>query len=386
MLSFPRSLVLAATTIGLVGCMADEAGPDPLITEPASSGPGDPLPPAGGELVAWPDPFGDRTDCEDFQNYPPVPPYVAPGDHCSVSNPTPECPPELEDICEIPCSGWEGPYNIYGDNCHDAANCGVGAGQECGQETGILSCTGNTSGIGGHTVNYTVVPYEAPEDETSGTSGTSGTTGDATDTTGNEPDQWVICLSEPQHTNCNASKCCWLQDSPTPQTGEGEPGHACYEARCGSQAQDDGGTVLPVGECWPTISNEPPCDPPWSQEALECCQEYTKRWDHALPKMCKNSTYENQVDFRCDVYVECVEAAGWPPNQGASSSSDGGDSSSSTGDSPVGTEGAASGTGGTSGSYGGSTSGSYEGSTSLSQEEPLHSGLSGVHGATSMGL
>lgn len=344
-------LYVAATLVA--GCGVELAPPAPL--EQTTDGNDSAVRPVDDGLAAWPDPFADAEDCEDFQNYPDVPPYEGPADHCGRNRVNPGCPDGVE--CEIPDSGWEGPYNIYADNCHDAANCGVEAGENCEDiSTGILSCTGNTSGLGGHTVNYTVMPYTPPEEPDEGTTGgDSGSGSGSSDTGDDEPDQWLVCLSEPQHSDPDATKCCWLQDSETPQTGDGDPGHACYEYRCGNQANDDGGEVLPPGECWPTPSEDPPCDPPWSDEALECCQEHTKRWDHALPHMCRESSYDNQVDFRCDVYVQCVEAAGWPP-EGSSSSDDG--SSTDDGSEESTSSGGLSTTGYGQGSYG--TSGGTE--------------------------
>jgi hypothetical protein len=188
----------------------------------------------------------------------------------------------------------------------DRGLCGVDAGTCADIDTGILSCTGNTSGIGGHTINYSVVPG-----------------------TGVHEGKFVICLSEPQSADPNAGKCCWVQDTDVPKTAPGQPGNACYNYQCGSQATSTGGTALPAGKCWPTASDAPPCKPPWNKTALACCKDWAKRWDHALPKMCSIQSYNNQVGFRCDAYAACIEAAGWQP-PGGSTGSDSGSSGDDT--------------------------------------------------------
>lgn len=232
----------------------------------------------------------DGYDCSLFQNYPAPPPYNAPGPHCNQNNPSPPnpgCPAGVGDQCEIPDSGWEGPYNIYKDNCHDAASCGVDAGDCANVTTGILSCGGNTSGTGGHTVNYSVFPGK-----------------------GANLGKWIVCLSEPQKNDPDADKCCWVQNTQTPQTAAGQPGHACYDYQCHPQNEDHGGTALPSGQCWPTPSSDPPCGTTWNNAALVCCQNYAKRWDHSLPKWCSQNGYNTQVQFRCEAYAECVQSAG----------------------------------------------------------------------------
>ena len=319
-------------------------------------------------------------DCSLFQNYPDPPDWEGPGDHCDHDpGENPGCPAGLGETCEVPDSGWEGPYNIFGDNCHDAASCGVDAGVCAEITTGILSCTGNTQGIGGHTVNYSVFP------------GTGQYEGDH-----------IVCLSEPQHPDPDASKCCWVQDDDTPDTGTGQPGHACYEHRCGSQAQDDGGTSLPSGQCWPTPSSEPPCGTTWNSQALACCQQYASRWDHALDEWCSETGYDTQIQFRCEAYAACVESAGGtlpePPQEtgsgGEESGSTGGDDLGTTGDDGSGSTGGTTygGTtgGGTTGggtSYGGTTYGgtTYGGTSYGSTSYGSTSYGSTSHGSTSYG-
>lgn len=280
-------------------------------------------------------------DCSLFQNYPDPPAWNGPGDHCTHDRgENPGCPEGLGETCEVPDSGWEGPYNIYKDNCHDAASCGVDAGVCADITTGILSCTGNTEGIGGHTVNYSVFP------------GTGQYEGD-----------YIVCLSEPQQSDPDAGKCCWVQDDDTPDTGTGEPGHACYDYRCGSQAQDDGGTSLPAGQCWPTLSQDPPCGTEWTNEALECCQEYASRWDHSLAKWCTEAGYDTQVQFRCEAYAQCVESAGGTLPEPPGGTGSGGEESDGTGSDSLGSSGG-DGVGSTGGVVSGTTGGDESGSTS----------------------
>jgi len=231
-------------------------------------------------------------DCSLFKNYPAPPPWEGPGPHCEKNNPTPPnpgCAPGTEGVCTIPPSGWPGPYNIYRDNCHHAASCGVESGEEvCEDTTGILSCNHDiTDGPTGHTINYTVYPAPAPNEG-----------------------KWVICLSEPQHANPNNSKCCWVQDDKTPDTKDGEPGHACYEHHCHPQADDEGGAVLPVGECWPEVEDIFGCGDTWGKEALECCQKHATYWDKSLKKWCSKKGYEQQLEHRCDIYADCVDKSG----------------------------------------------------------------------------
>ena len=299
----------------------------------------------------------EGADCSLFKNYPAPPPYVAPGPHCTkVGAPAnPGCPDGL--VCPVPASGWEGPYNIYKDNCHDAASCGVDAGVCANVTTGILSCTGNTSGIGGHTVNYSVFPGEG-------------------DNTG----KWVICLSEPQQANPDADKCCWVQDTKTPKTGQNDPGHACYEYQCHPQDKDGGGTALPAGQCWPTPSSDPPCGTTWDKEALACCQKYAKRWDHSLPKWCSENGYNTQIQFRCEAYAECVQSAGadlpWDDEEsGTESGTESGDSSGSGTGSSTGTT--------HSSSSDGSGAGSSTGTTHSSSSDGSGAGSTQTGGGSS---
>lgn len=231
-------------------------------------------------------------DCSLFQNYPDPPPWEGAGPHCEKNNPTPPnpgCAEGTEDVCEIPPSGWPGPYNIYRDNCHHAASCGVESGEEvCEDTTGILSCNHEiTDGPTGHTINYTVYPAPAPNQG-----------------------KFVICLSEPQHTDPNASKCCWIQDDKTPDTKDGDPGHACYEHHCHPQADDEGGTVLPVGECWPVVEDIFGCGDTWGPGSQECCAKHATYWDNSLKKWCSKKGYEQQLEHRCDIYADCVDKSG----------------------------------------------------------------------------
>lgn len=226
--------------------------------------------------------------CDHIPGYPPPPDWEGPGDHCGKKRPkNPGCAPGTEGVCDIPCSYWPGPYDLYEDNCHNACDWGVSTGACCGQETGILSCKGNTTGLTGHTVNYTVTPAPAPNEG-----------------------KFVVCLSEPQHSDPDATKCCWLQDSEDPETAQGEPGHACYRHRCNTQSEDDGGEVLPVGECWPDPGDVFGCGDTYDAAGIKCCKDHAKYWDGALAEWCDGENYPDQVANRCDAYIECIESIG----------------------------------------------------------------------------
>jgi hypothetical protein len=142
--------------------------------------------------------------------------------------------------------------------------------------------------MGGHTVNYTIKPAPPPNQG-----------------------QHVVCLSEPQHSDPDADKCCWLQNGDEcPSTNAGSSGAACYAYRCGSQARDEGGAC--VDDPWPTPSDGPDCGSEWNSAARECCQDKTSYWDNSLSHACSQDAYDRQHQDRCDHYAECVNDAGAP--------------------------------------------------------------------------
>ena len=203
------------------------------------------------------------------------------GDGCSS-----EC--KIEAFCEIngkccepdiPGSGWCGPYNIYSNNCHNAANSG-GARRLRRNiiPASILIHQAAARGKGDHTVNYTYHECEDSED----------------------PNCARVCLSEPQsetegiELECedgsgetvSSGTCCWEQEkSKEPLTEEGDPGHQCYQQRCGCQAKPEGGSALPPGEYWPTPVQSPAqCffdhGGGNNNSCRNCCAKEARYWEH----------------------------------------------------------------------------------------------------------
>ena len=140
---------------------------------------------------------------------------------CSKERGTFEAPPGWvsQPVIQGPGGGWVcepngyadgGPYDICRWNCHDAANCGLEAGNK-----GIISCDGEPNGsIAGHAVNWDEV-------------------GDGT-----------FCISEPQLPGSAA--CCWDQGGDFPDISSGA-GKSCADQIC----RRDGGEVpWEAGEPW----------------------------------------------------------------------------------------------------------------------------------------
>ena len=109
-------------------------------------------------------------------------------------------------------STWDGGYNVIDHQCHHAACNGVEAGSD-----GILACSGNTQGYGGHTINWS------------------------------SPEPGRICLSEPQTPGGEA--CCFdgsVSDGLPDMTSDFAYG--CFQEMC---PPDFTPVALEAGVRWP---------------------------------------------------------------------------------------------------------------------------------------
>lgn len=120
-------------------------------------------------------------------------------------------------------------YNYLTNSCHQAANCGVNAGND-----GIISCTGATSGPYGHTV-----VWDRPDSTRPG----------------------HICIAEPQLAGSQA--CCFDQanTSGTPNLSSAAA-QACIKQLCDKQYKDGGAVAMDGG---------------WDTGYLDCAQRNSTR-------------------------------------------------------------------------------------------------------------
>ena len=178
-------------------------------------------------------------------------------------------------------SGWIGPYEIYTNNCHHAANAGLSQWRDV---MGVLKCS-ETEYYLGHAANYSIGPCPS---------------GDAKCTS--------ICATEPQK-GIDGDPCCWEQttgEAVNVTTGEGE---SCAKVKCGLEAYGKQ-SVLPLGKLY---AGDGPSNcalrmfrsksPSFNvtdvlrTQCKTCCGEQTDRWkDHkeyeatriAFDKECRN--------------------------------------------------------------------------------------------------
>lgn len=165
------------------------------------------------------------------------------------------------------CNGWAdaGDYNICTWNCHNAANCGVDAGND-----GIVACRGgNTGTIGGHSINWDTVPC----------AGDAGATCKG------------YCLSEPQQPGSAA--CCWEQPAGGAINITSGPGLACANQKCGVDGGAvawDAGVVYETDTCADVSATKAAC--------LQCCITRSQQ-------VASKQAYLDACNPLCDVFDNC---------------------------------------------------------------------------------
>jgi len=150
-----------------------------------------------------------------------------------------------------------GSYNFITNSCHQAANAGVGAGND-----GIISCNGQSSGPGGHTINWSnpangTVCISEPQRPGQGPvqprtcNGTTASTCMAVTGCG-----WIVpngpCTGTPTGSQFGPGGTCCFPATVT----NGRPdlssaaAIACLRWGCGNQYSSST-TALPAGQLWP---------------------------------------------------------------------------------------------------------------------------------------
>jgi len=169
------------------------------------------------------------------------------------------------------CNGWEdgGPYNFCTWNCHNAATCGVQAGND-----GVISCDGEgPSSASGHAVNWDTVPCA-----------------------GDAGSKCVgYCISEPQLPGSAA--CCWEQTNGGAMNIASGPGLACANAICdrdGGEIAFDTGVTFDTRSCFDIYGATAAC--------RQCCRDRANfSWcDDAAPCIADMQHFLDLCLMECD--------------------------------------------------------------------------------------